>query len=164
MDCSQPGTPVHGILQARILEWVSNVKLDNTCLTTHFLRLNLPPLPHFFFETHFIWFHYLFFILFLVIYWFCDHLPFVFYVFPHLSSLLHWCYLSHIALDVSKHKDASSTCVWQALVLVLNILTVSWSGSTTLPSSLIVGWGHLPNSPQWALSRNDLSILWNWSI
>lgn len=86
------------------------------------------------------------------------------FYFPHLNSLLHWSYLSHIALDVSIHKDASSTFVWQALVLLLNILAVSWSDSTTLPSSLIVRWGHLPNSPQWALSRSDLSILWSWSI
>ena len=31
MDCVPPGSSVHGILQARILEWVANPGLD-TCL------------------------------------------------------------------------------------------------------------------------------------
>ena len=42
MDCSQPGSPVHGILQARILEWVaipfsrgSSWPRDRTCIFLH---------------------------------------------------------------------------------------------------------------------------------
>ena len=30
MDCSQPGSSVHGILQARILEWVDKFKINAT--------------------------------------------------------------------------------------------------------------------------------------
>ena len=44
MDCSLPGSSVHGILQARVLEWGA-IALENTILPkaelgTHFLRLN----------------------------------------------------------------------------------------------------------------------------
>ena len=38
MDCSLPGSSVHGILQARVLEW-SAIALDSYCLhyiTSHF--------------------------------------------------------------------------------------------------------------------------------
>ena len=31
MDCSQPGSSVHGILQARILEWVVTSHRVNDC-------------------------------------------------------------------------------------------------------------------------------------
>ena len=33
MDCSLPGSSVHGILQARILEWVSHFLLQGIFLT-----------------------------------------------------------------------------------------------------------------------------------
>ena len=33
MDCSPPGSSVHGILQARILEWVAHFLLQGTFLT-----------------------------------------------------------------------------------------------------------------------------------
>ena len=33
MNCSLPGSSVHGILQARILEWVACVLLQRTLLT-----------------------------------------------------------------------------------------------------------------------------------
>ena len=33
MDCSPPGSSVHGILQARILEWVAVSLLQGTFLT-----------------------------------------------------------------------------------------------------------------------------------
>ena len=38
LDCSLPGSSVHGILQARVLEW-SAIALDSYCLhyiTSHF--------------------------------------------------------------------------------------------------------------------------------
>ena len=42
MDCSPPGSSVHGILQARILEWVSRSLLQGTLPT----QGSNPGLPH----------------------------------------------------------------------------------------------------------------------
>ena len=33
MDCSLPGSSVHGIFQARVLEWVSSAFSENRCVT-----------------------------------------------------------------------------------------------------------------------------------
>ena len=53
MDCSLPGSSVHGILQARILEWVavpcskrSSWPRDQTCISYIFCIGSLPLVPH----------------------------------------------------------------------------------------------------------------------
>ena len=35
MDCSPPGSSVHGILQARMLEWVADPKADGCLILSH---------------------------------------------------------------------------------------------------------------------------------
>ena len=42
MDCSTPGPSVHGILQAKILEWVARIKLGSPALQVDSL-LSEPP-------------------------------------------------------------------------------------------------------------------------
>ena len=41
MDCSLPGSSVHGILQARVLEWVANAFSKTLLLLSHFSRVRL---------------------------------------------------------------------------------------------------------------------------
>ena len=47
MDCSPPGSSVHGILQARILEWVaiSFSTIHDTCSKLQTMTLNLAAIP-----------------------------------------------------------------------------------------------------------------------
>ena len=46
MGCSPPGSSVHGILQARILEWVQFSLVSRSCLTLHdSLKRHWPGLP-----------------------------------------------------------------------------------------------------------------------
>ena len=56
MDCSPPGSSAHGILQARILEWVAIVLLHGT-FPTQGLNLHLmsPALTDGFFTISAIW-------------------------------------------------------------------------------------------------------------
>ena len=42
MDCSPPGSSVHGILQARILEWVA-ISFSNLKIRFHFCKFFFPP-------------------------------------------------------------------------------------------------------------------------
>ena len=43
MDCSLPGSSLHGILQARILEWVA-ISFSNSNFDFHFSRGHAPSL------------------------------------------------------------------------------------------------------------------------
>ena len=48
MDCSLPGSPVHGIFQARVLEWVQQLnvnKLDNLEAKERILEIYSLPRP-----------------------------------------------------------------------------------------------------------------------
>jgi len=45
MDCSPPGSSVHGILQARILEWVANALLQGIFLGIKPMSPVAPALP-----------------------------------------------------------------------------------------------------------------------
>ena len=52
VDCSPPGSSVHGILQARIVEWVampssrgSSQPRDRTCISQHLLHWQVGSLP-----------------------------------------------------------------------------------------------------------------------
>ena len=40
MDCSLPGSSIHGIFQARILEWVV-ISFSNACMLSHFSHIQL---------------------------------------------------------------------------------------------------------------------------
>ena len=56
IDCSPPGSSVHGILQARILEWVAHFLLQGIFLTQGLNpRLMSPALAGRFFTTSAIW-------------------------------------------------------------------------------------------------------------
>ena len=56
MDCSPPGSSVHGILQARILEWVAISHCRGSFLPrTEPMSLLYPGLAHGFFTTSVIW-------------------------------------------------------------------------------------------------------------
>ena len=46
MDCSPAGSPVHGILQARILEWVA-ISLSSKLYTNTQIKLTLSPVQLF---------------------------------------------------------------------------------------------------------------------
>ena len=45
MVCSLPGSSVHGILQARILEWVARIKPESSALQADALPSELPGKP-----------------------------------------------------------------------------------------------------------------------
>ena len=46
MDCSPPGSPVHGIFQARVLEWGAIAfSVENVLLLSHFSRVLLCETP-----------------------------------------------------------------------------------------------------------------------
>jgi len=57
MDCSLPGSPVHGVLQARILEWVAisfsrgssqqRIKLTSPASAGRFFTTDTPGKPKF---------------------------------------------------------------------------------------------------------------------
>ena len=52
MDCSPPGSPVHGILRARILEWVAMPSFrGSSCLRDRTVSLTSPALAGGFFTT-----------------------------------------------------------------------------------------------------------------
>ena len=56
MDCSPPGSSVHGILQARILEWVAiSFSRDLPNLGTELMSLMSPALAGRFFTTSTSW-------------------------------------------------------------------------------------------------------------
>ena len=48
MDCSLPGSSIHGIFQARVLEWVAiafsnrGIKINRIFLVVQWLRIHLP--------------------------------------------------------------------------------------------------------------------------
>ena len=44
MDCSPPGSSIHGILQARVLEWVA-ISFSNACMLSCFSRVQLCVTP-----------------------------------------------------------------------------------------------------------------------
>ena len=44
MDCSAPGSPIHGIFQARVLEWGA-IAFSEICLLQTFMFFNIPLPP-----------------------------------------------------------------------------------------------------------------------
>ena len=46
MDCSPPGSSIHGIFQAKVLEWGAITKLEKSCLSgLIFITLSSTALP-----------------------------------------------------------------------------------------------------------------------
>ena len=41
MDCSPPGSSIHGIFQASVLEWGANAFSKSACLLSYFSRVRL---------------------------------------------------------------------------------------------------------------------------